>query len=154
MYKIILIVWKYSDLSHFGILGAPGPSPLWRGIPRTRKLQGLQVGNSAPTLIFDFFKIICIRNSQYILLSLVQNSYISASFLILSDIDGLLQGSLAHYMFLNLISQLLKLNPWKNNTFKFPGIWHLLSQIDNDKCDKWSLARSRLSTVGTLETDV
>ena len=100
--------------SHFGILWSPSP---WgeggMGTPGPRKPQ---VGNNIPTFIFDIFKIIGIRNCPYIFfLSFhwFRILLISASFLILSDSDisGLLQGSLAHYMFLNSISQLLKLNP-------------------------------------------
>ena len=62
---------------------------------------------------FLYFSKIGIRNSLYILLiySLVQNSAYLCFYSILSDISGLLQGSLANYVFLHSISQLLTLNP-------------------------------------------
>ncbi len=82
-YKIILKALQNSNFSHIGILGPPGP----------RKPQ---VGNSTPIFIFDISKwlvleIVCIffLSIHWFIILLI-----SASFLILSDISGLLQGSL------------------------------------------------------------
>ena len=107
---ISITFFQYSNFSHFLILGSPRPFLGGGWIPGPRKPQ---VGNNTPTLfIVVIFKVICTRNSQFILLlySLVQNSA-NLCFFNLSDISGMLQGSLVHYMFLNSISRLLTLNP-------------------------------------------
>ena len=106
LYNFILKVLQYSNFSHFGILGSQGPSPRGGGIPGARKPQ---MGSNTPAFIFDIFKIIGIRNCSYILL--IYDHSANLCFFFDSNISGLLQGSLAHYMFLNLISQLLTLNP-------------------------------------------
>ena len=90
----------------------PGTLLLGGGGGESKDPENPLVGNNIPTFIFDIFYIVGIRNCAYVLLtySLVQNSAILC-FFFNSDISGLLQGSLAHYMFLNSISQLLTLNP-------------------------------------------
>ena len=98
MYKIILKALQNSNFSHIGILGPPGP----------RKPQ---VGNCTPIFIFDIFKIIGIVRTFFLYIHWFRILLISASFWILSDISGLLQGSsFSYFMFLNSISQLLTLN--------------------------------------------
>ena len=101
LYSIIFIVLQYSNFCHFGILGAPGSSILVGGRREISRPPKTTSGKQHPIFIFDIFKIIGIRNSLNILhwFRILQ---ISASFLIQSDISGLLQGSLAYLSNFNI----------------------------------------------------
>jgi len=102
LYSIIFIVLQYLSL-----WDSWGPRILhlggFVGEGRSHDPRKPQVGNSTPIFIFDIFKIIGIRNSLNILhwFRILQ---ISDSFLILSDISGLLQGSLAYLSNFNISS--------------------------------------------------
>ena len=111
LYKIILIVLQYLNFFHFVGSWGPGTTPPGGDDPMDPKNPKCETASHHLFLIFLkqlLSEIVC---TFFLSIHWFRILLISASFLILSDISGLLQESSANYMFLNSISQLLTLNP-------------------------------------------